>query len=491
MKLRIRYLAIILVLLFHYSCSNDWLELQPPGGLIKEKFWQSKEDVDAVLMAAYSAFASMDRSLFLYGELRADLLQRGPNQSSREQNIMENNIYPDNNFADWSSFYKIINYCNEVLKNAPLVQKIDNTFTDFQKQSYMAEAYFLRSLSYFYLVRIYHEVPLILEPSENDNVDFYVPKSSEEVILSQIVKDLKENRAFAPLGSFITIEENKGRASKTAFDALLADIALWRFQYEEVLKHINDIEAVEELQLIPSGRWFEIFYPGNSLEGIFEFQFDGNRNQNNSMYGLLQRNSRQYLPSQKALEMFAREFSFELLRGEDATIAKIGETDYIIWKYIGRAPDGQSFRSGNDQYSANWIVYRYADILLMKAEALSQLGRFNDALSIINEDIRERANMPARSIAFTPIAFEDAILEERALELAYEGKRWFDLLRMGRRNNFARKSKLIEILVANAPSTQKRVLGSKLSNPLGWYLPIYQTEIERNINLVQNPYYDF
>ena len=350
-----------------------------------------------------------------------------------------------------------------------MVQEKDNTFTDFQKLSFLSEAYFLRSLAYFYLIRIYHEVPLILEPSESDNVDFYIPKSQEETILNQIVSDLKANRAFAPSGSFITVEENKGRASKTAYDALLADIALWRFQYEEVLEHIRNIESVEELVLMPAGKWFEIFYPGNSLEGIFEFQFDGNRNQNNGTYGLTHRTALQYLPSQKALEMFAHEFSFELLRGEDASIAKIGENNYIIWKYVGRAPDGQSFRSGSDQYSANWILYRYADILLMKAEALSQLGRFNEALEIINEEIRNRANVPSRSIAFTPVAFEDAILEERALELAFEGKRWFDLLRMGRRNNFARKTQLIEIIVANAPSTQKRVLAAKLSNPMGWY----------------------
>lgn len=489
MKTKIKYFLLTLVLLMQLSC-NDYMELLPPGGLIKEEFWQTKEDVEAVLMASYESFASMDRSLFLYGELRADLLQRGSNQSSDEQDIMENNIYPDNSFCNWKNFYKVINYCNEVLKNAPLVQTIDNTFTDFEKQNLMAEAYWLRSLAYFYLVRIFHEVPLILEPSENDNVNFYLPKASEEVILEQIVTDLKANRAFAPSGSFITMGENLGRASKVSYDALLADIALWRFQYDEVLEHVQKIEQVKELVLMPAGKWFENFYPGNSLESIFEFQFDGEKNQNNGTYDLTRRTSLQYTPSQKALEMFAHDYSPEMLRGEDATIAKISENNFVIWKFVGQAPDGQSARSGSEQYSCNWIVYRLADIKLMKAEALAQLNRFDEALEIINE-IRDRANVPLKSIAFTTVAFEDAILEERALELAYEGKRWFDLLRMGRRNNFARKSKLIEIIVANAASTQKRVLSAKLTNPLGWYLPIYSIEIERNLNLVQNPYYVF
>jgi starch-binding outer membrane protein, SusD/RagB family len=78
---------------------------------------------------------------------------------------------------------------------------------------------------------------------------------------------------------------------------------------------------------------------------------------------------------------------------------------------------------------------------------------------------------------------------ERAKELAYEGKRWYDLLRMGRRNNYANKDKLIEILVENVPSTQKLILASKLANPEGWYFPIFSREIEDNVNLVQNPYY--
>lgn len=489
MRKKMKYLMVVLMIFTQISC-NDWLELIPPGGLIREEFWKTKADVDAVLMAAYSDLASMDRKLFLFGELRGDMLQGGPRLGGNEKMIMENNIYPDNNFTDWADFYKVINYCNEVIVNAPLVQKIDNTFTDYQMQGLVSEAYFLRSLTYFYLVRIYNQVPLILKPSETDDADFYVKKETEETILNQIVKDLEANRAFAPSESFKTLKENKGRASKAAFDALLADIALWRFDYDNVIKYVNQIEITKKFLLMPSGRWFELFYPGNSLEGILEFQFDGNMQQNNNTYGLTSRSSNRYKPSQKALEMLSFKYASELVRGEDSSIRKYGEDDFIIWKYVGQAPDGQSARSGSEQFSCNWIVYRYADVLLMKAEALSQKGQYAEAFNIITQ-IRDRAGVAAANIANTPVAFEDAILNERALELAYEGKRWFDLLRMGRRNNFARKDKLIEIIVSNVPSTQKRILATKLTNPNGWFLPIYEDEIERNRNLVQNPYYDF
>jgi hypothetical protein len=418
------------------------------------------------------------------------MLEGDYSQSGEERLLMENNIYPDNGLTNWSSFYKIINYCNEVIKNAPLVQEIDDTFTDYQMQGLVSEAYFIRSMSYFYLVRIFKEVPLILEPTETDDADLYMLKSSEDEILNQLVVDLETNRIFAPSGSFSTIRENVGRASKAAFDALLADIELWRFNYDAVIKHVEKIEITENFVLMPPAKWFEMFYPGNSLEGIFELQFDGNLDQRNGTYGLTNQNSNQYIPSQKALEMFSFEFAVELVRGEDVSIRKYGEDDFIIWKYVGQAPDGQSVRSGSDQYSCNWIVYRYADVLLMKAEALSQLERYTEARNIVTE-IKDRAGIPLVGIANTKVAFEDAILEERARELAFEGKRWFDLLRMGRRNNYARKNKLIEIIVSNVPSTQKRILATKLTNPLGWYLPIYENEMERNKNLVQNPYYDF
>lgn len=489
MKMRTMLIPAIILMAFQFSCS-DWMDLKPPQGLIREEFWKTKEDVEAVIMGAYESFAVMDADLFKYGEIRGDMVKGDINQSLDEQKIMESNIYPDNGMCNWSKFYQVINYCNEVIKFAPEVQAIDNTFSDYLLYGYLSEAYFLRSLSYFYLVRIFQDVPLALEPTENDAIDVYLPKTDGNLVLESITNDLLEARNYATIDGYPTLAEIKGRATKGAIDALLADIALWTFDYEACIRHVENIQATDLYELMPSAKWFEIYYPGNSLEGIFEFQFDNSLNQKNNMYGITQRYGYNYDPSDRALEIFGKKYTRELYRGEDASIKKYSESDFIIWKYVGRAPDGETERSGIDQNSCNWIVYRYADVLLMKAEALSQLGRFAESLQIINM-IRNRADVPLLNLPNSQTAYEDAILEERALELAFEGKRWFDLLRMGTRNDYSRKDKLIEIIVRNVPSTQKRILATKLTNPQGWYLPIYDSEIERNKNLVQNPYYNF
>lgn len=488
MKKRIKYVLIIIASV-QFSCS-DWMNLTPPEGLIREEYWHTKEDVEGVLMSAYETFRSMDGTLFKLGEIRADMVIGDNNQSTDEQKVMEGNIYSDNGICSWSSFYKVINFCNEVIKNAPEVQKEDDTFTDYQLQGFLSEAYFLRSLSYFYLVRVFKDVPYVTEPTETDDADFYPIKTNGEEILQYIISDLENARPYITTDGYPTIVENKGRATKAAVDALLADIALWSFDYEAVIEHVTKIESSIKYKLLLGSEWFELFFPGNSIESIFELQFNDGLNQQNSTYGLTQREGYNYDPSDIAIQMFGKDYTRELIRGEDATIKKYGEADFIIWKYVGRAPDGNSLRPSSIQSSCNFIIYRYADVLLMKAEALSQLGRFNEALQILNT-IRERADVPPLSLANSETAYEDAILQERALELAYEGKRWFDLLRMGRRNDYKRKTKLIDILVSNVPSTQKRILATKLTNPLGWYLPIHEDEIERNKNLVQNPYYNF
>lgn len=478
------------------SCSN-YLELLPPDGLVREEFWKSKEDVDAVMMSAYQSFANMNGTLFTYGEARGDMVIAGGNLGDDVKSLMQSNIYPENGLCNWAGFYQTINYCNEVIKNGPEVQTIDKTFTDFQLKGIMAEAIFLRSLNYFYLVRLFKDVPLVLEPSESDANDFYPPLTKGEDVLKAIMSDLNEYRPFATDG-YKTLDEIKGRATKAAFDALLADISLWNFDYTGCIQYCTRLTTgatsssttTNAIVLMPGTRWFELFYPGNSLESIFEIQFNDKYNQLNSLYWLTNLNSNNYMPSTRADQLFGRKYALELTRGEGASIALLGQDQYLIWKYIGMAPDGKTERSGTEKNSANFIIYRLADVYLMQAEALSQLGQFTEAANILNM-IRDRANVVPLALANSADVYEDAIMDERSLELAFEGKRWFDLLRMGRRNNYARKAKLISIIIANIPSTQKRILGAKLTNPLGWYLPIYKGEIERNKNLEQNPYYKF
>lgn len=468
------------------------MDILPPNGLVRDQFWNTKEELKQVLMGAYTTFAHLDQYMFEYGEMRADMVVPLRNLATTDdQKIIDGNIYPENTLCKWYQFYQVIDFCNEIIKNGPIVQQKDKTFSDFLLKGYLSEAIYLRSLSYFYLVRVFKDVPLVLEPSESDDSNFYLPKTDGDEVLNHVINDLKEYRNYATIDGYPTLEENKGRATKAAFDALLADISLWKFDYESCIQYVQNIEDSKKYVLMPMDRWFELFYPGNSLESIFEFQFNTQLGENNNTFDLTAQYSYKFGPSIKAIDAFKYEAKQpEKMRGEDKSIKKNGVSDYSIWKYIGRAPDGITARTSIDQKSCSWIVYRYADVLLMKAEALSQVGRYTEALEILNT-IHERAGFKEPIIlANSPTIFEDRILEERALELAFEGKRWFDLLRMGRRNNFNRKNKLIEIIVQNAKSTQKRILTTKLTNPLGWYLPIYKTELEKNKNLVQNPYYN-
>lgn len=479
---KLKILLFILIPLLGSSC-QDWLELVPPDGLVKDEYWKTKEDIQATLMGAYQQIAKNDATLFLWGELRADMIVPDINASSDYRDIMNGNIFPDNSLCNWHSFYRVITYCNSVLKYAPIIYETDQTFSEYQLRGFEAEAIFLRSLTYFYLVRTFSDVPLVLEASESDNVDYFLPKSTAEEILTQIKGDLLSVRQGVT-EDYGTLEENKGRTTKAAINSLLADIALWNFEYEDCISYVEAVEA-DGFIPVPGAQWFDIYYPGNSLEGIFELQFDASLDQRNQTYNLtyFQRN---FLASETAMDFLdpSRSTSKEIIRGDGS----IRTLDLKIWKYAGAAGDGRTLRPGEDALSGNWIVYRMADLLLMKAEALSQIGRYDEALTNINEIRSKRLMLPVNP-SQTAEAFEDVILEERARELAFEGKRWFDLLRMGRRNDFQRKSKLIEIIIQNVPSTQKLLLAIKLTNPWGWYLPIEQDELERNYKLIQNPYY--
>ena len=280
MKKKIIIICSLFIILFYSGC-EDWLNTLPPDGLVFDEFWQTKEDVEAVIMGAYQQFTKMDEKLFIYGEIRGDMIAETNNTPNNLRQIISGNLFPENEYSNWADFYKIINYCNNVIKYAPEVMKLDITFTQIQMESYVSEAKAIRALTYFYLIRIFKDVPFVLEPSDNDNVNFFYPKTDGNVILSAIKEDLKQARLVSDYGN---LRDNKGRITPAAVNAILADICLWNFEYEEALIYLNRIISSEKYFLQPSISWFEIYNPGNSLEGIFELHFDDALGQTNSLY---------------------------------------------------------------------------------------------------------------------------------------------------------------------------------------------------------------
>ena len=124
-----------------------------------------------------------------------------------------------------------------------------------------------------------------MEPSQTDNAEFFLPLSSSEDILSSIKADLIEIRNRIP-SVYPSLEHSKSRASKGAVDALLADISLWNFEYEDCIQYVEAVEQSDLYFLLPATEWFDLYQPGFSLEGIFELYYENTLGQPNSLYNI-------------------------------------------------------------------------------------------------------------------------------------------------------------------------------------------------------------
>jgi len=286
----------------------------------------------------------------------------------------------------------------------------------------------------------------------------------------------------------------------------LADVYLYFEKYQACINACDEVINSGLYGLIDGEDWFMNFFPGNSNESIFEFQFDKDLNQTNMLYKMMAPSMGGSYPDGndefRVSPYFVIEFEkfpTDRRAGNRTYLAFSGggwyvfETTYILWKYVGTegkatGAGATGYRMGNKESDAHWMIYRYPDILLMKAEALVEMGEFGQATELINM-IRTRALLEPVSGITNKNTLEDIILEERAKEFCGEGKRWFDLIRMGRRNNYERMDRFIEILSNNKSYEEAEIIRSKYSNPDSWYLPIHQDEIDQNNKLVQNPYY--
>jgi len=235
--------------------------------------------------------------------------------------------------------------------------------------------------------------------------------------------------------------------------------------------------------------WFNtLYYKGNSNESIFEFQYDTQKL--NSFYLMLVFKPR-YLASAQVMDvMYTVDYNNDRNKDIRGDGASVHTSDNAIWKYTGVTYNiARTF----DAFYAHWFVYRYADILLMKAEALNQIGgRGVEALNLVYT-IRNRAHALSQTDPNPDPndqnALGDFILAERAREFAFEGKRWYDVLRNAKRNNYARKDILINMVGRSVPAELQQSAMAKSRDTNSHYFPIYYYEIQTDPNLIQNPYY--
>ena len=509
-----------LVVLLSFSGCTEWLNTKPESEIILEEYWKSESDVQAVLAACYRGMteSAVIYRMIVWGELRSDNMINGsgfPSWLYDMQRILEGNLTTVNTYASWGSFYTIINYCNTLLHYAPLVTERDNNFTEFDLKRVESEALAIRALAYFYLVRTFREVPWIEDASINDSQNYQKPKDTEQTIISNIIRDLLIARQNVPL-DYGKKEYDKGRVTLGMVNSLLADVYLWNQEYDKCIEACDQVLANKEYSLVTGRNLLsQVFYLGNSDESIFELQFKENVNENVAVQELYGSSSKRmgsigfpttlthdagpptnapgaYSPFVYKVSSSVIE-SAEDVRATDSYFSFGG--GFFIFKYAGvmrlESTAGTSIYNHRSN-TPNWIIYRLSDVMLMKSEALVQkqgAENFNKAISLINETYL-RSNEGADSLKVanygTKIEMEKLVLRERQRELLFEGKRWFDLVRVARRENST--TTLNTYVDRKSSSATSATLGALVMDAV--YMPISRWEIEANPKLIQNPFYE-
>ena len=518
MKMMINKISIIgflSVLLFSTWSCKDWLDIRPEGQTVLEDYWTSESDVEAVLMSCYRSLTtgpSMER-LMMWGELRSDNVVMGFTLPIDIFRVLNVDITTSNGLCEWGTQYTTINYCNTLLRFAPQVLNEDVNFTVSELNARSAEALTIRAFCYFNLIRTFGRVPYVTTPSVDDTQDYSVKQSDETVILDSMVMDLKRALIFAP-DSYTNTKFQKGRITKNAVRALLADVYLWRQEYTPCIEMCNQIIDDKTLQLVDADVLLQqVFYKGNSSESIFELQFDQDEITNIGVFGYYgYANNKQgalmypqyLLLSDDEKSRDSSPFGYEVSSKERESSNDIRLKTFVyenensgfnhIFKYAGESVNIETDKHEWTTKSPNWIVYRLPDVILMKAEALVQRNGGSDlveALKMVNTTyLRSNPSLGNDSLKISNYdgqsAFEKLVLRERQRELMFEGKRWYDLLRLARRANSTKPLlSYVTIKYGSSDGLQE----NKLSLMDALYLPIHQSEMDANSNLEQNDFY--
>ena len=531
------------------SCS-DFLDILPMNEVVLENYWTEKSDVLSVMNSCYETLEHNDAMtrMAVWGELRSDNVRAGANVPNDINEILKENLLPSNPYCKWAKIYECINRCNIVCRYAPMVQAIDPNYTEDEMLANVAEATTLRALSYFYLIRTFRDVPYTSQPSIDDTQQYIIPATPFNDVLDSLIQDLERVKVNAVRRYYVddspNAYQNSCKITRWAVYALLADLYLWkgdwdnairycdlvidykRLQYKEMLEregNVNDIALIDSVPMLltkPVGSttcgnaYTEIFGNGNSFESIFELYFNSTQSQKNTWVSDYYGNNTNTLGRLSCPDFIAKDVAsgsntvFKRTDGRAYESTEYASSSYAITKYARSSVNydtksvttekdlnlSDSRRSNND---ANWIFYRLSDMLLIKAEALIERGLNGDfdqafmLIDIINKRANDAVEGSSRKSTLTKSdyidskgAMEDLLLQERHREFLFEGKRWFDLVRFARRDGD--NSRLVN-LCSRKYIENVNAIKIKLADPNIIYFPYAKDELKVNPLLKQNP----
>lgn len=509
MKLKIKNILLSLAMGLSLCSCDDFFELKPTNEMVLDEFWQTESDVLSVTGACYRAMQQpgfMQR-LMVWSEFRSDNVILGNNAGTDLIYVANLNILPSNGYASWGDFYNVINLCNTVERFAPQVCEKDPNFTQAQLKGYLAEVKAIRAFCYFTLVRTFRDVPLITEPTVDDTQELQVAQTDPDELIDFLIDDLKavENDAVE---AWTNTEYTKGRFTRAAVRALLADMCLWRNRYAECVEFCDKVttDAKNPLSLVGANAYnTSVFVNGNSTESIIELQFTRNNIPNYTLcefYSTFGGHSGWGHQQMMAYDFSGTElFSTTDIRGVDSFYSNSSLAAFPIKKYLAYRNEIHTSNVRESDYltvdggNSNWILYRLPDVMLMKAEALVEMGGSLETAFNLVSTIYDRANPEAGtgSLSFSSYSTQDRmrelVFEERQREFLFEGKRYFDILRRINRDRSQFQTIVNTYLLPKYSSLDQSTVSSKLSELNALYMPIKDTELRSNKLLVQNPFY--
>ncbi|MCC5931515.1 MAG: RagB/SusD family nutrient uptake outer membrane protein [Cyclobacteriaceae bacterium] len=452
-KIKFYYIInwVVIVAAFHLSACEDLLE-ENPKNIVVENFYNTPQEVESAVNAIYSPLRNTRAEQIAILDAHTDW---GYGRGSRAQYNDFAGLNPTNfNAATsrWNSFYLAIRNANLVIANAPNGTNISQA----EIQLYLAEAKFLRAWTYFDLVRNWGGVPL---RTENNMFDIDLPRSSVQEVYNFILSDLADAEAHLP-----QTPKHHGRPTVYAAKTLLADVHLTLGNYDLAKNKALDVIQSNRYSLIPVSSkrdiQVKIFGPElvTSTEEVFYLKYAREIGQGNFILWILNHPQTGYFNFGGAYAHYGDASNPFYVEWDDADLRKslwdninfgLGPNTLVSGKYSDpNAPSRND--SGNDL-----PIYRYAEVLLIYAEAAIRADGSvgNQALEAINQVKRRAYGYPPQAASVVDYTFGaqetanflDAVLQEKAYEFQFEGKRWLDLKRTGRAQEFIMRNKGINI----------------------------------------------